>query len=94
MSENIILKFNNEYAEGTFKEVPVHLTTDKKSNVAYWEGIEEVVYNAFLKVAASGGIKINELHEYIDIKELTESMTSRIEKQFPEASFPYVDEDY
>jgi hypothetical protein len=94
MNEKIILEFNNDYAEGTINEVPDHLATNKKSNVAYWEGIEEVVYNAFLEVAEAGGIEINELHEYIDIKELTESMTSRIKKQFPEASFPYVDEDY
>lgn len=84
----------NEY--GSYKHTPIWppIRTDKKRNVEYWDELEGYVQEAFESVAECGGIHIVDLKEYIDIKELTEDMMKRIKKQFPEADWPYVDQDY
>lgn len=35
-----------------------------------------------------------DLKDQFDIKELTEDVVKRIKQEFPEAQFPYVDEDF
>mgnify|MGYP003554140985 CR=1 FL=1 len=94
MSKEIIRKFDDDYAEGQIVKGSDVVATNKKKNVQYWDEIEGHVYDAFLAVANAGGVEINDLFELHDIKELTEDMINRVKKQYPEAEFPFVDEDY
>jgi hypothetical protein len=94
LSKEIIRKFDDDYAEGQIVKGEDIIATNKKVNVQYWDNLEGHVYDAFLAVAKAGGVEINDLCELFDVKELTENMILRIKKKFPEAEFPYVDEDF
>lgn len=87
-------EFDDDYAKGYLEPVDPIVHENKKRNVEYWDGLESEVEHALISVAAHGGVHIEDLKEYIDVKELTEEMIRRIQAQFPTAHFPYVDENY
>lgn len=88
------MQFENDYAEGSIElDTSSKYFTDKKANAQFWDEIESHVEAAFLNVAAAGGISIDELYDMTDIKELTQEMINRIAREFPQAQWPYVDED-
>ncbi|QST02212.1 hypothetical protein IMZ31_22425 (plasmid) [Pontibacillus sp. ALD_SL1] len=86
--------FDNHYGKGIIDHSHLEeASSDKKKNAEYWNDLEHYVREAFLQVAKVGGIHMEELYEYNDVKELTKSMMERVKREFPEAEFPFVDKD-
>lgn len=74
------------------------IKTNKKTNVEYWDLMEGVVEDFIRTIADFGGLTIPEQlngdADIFPVKVLTEKMTQFIQEYFPEAEFPYVDEDF
>lgn len=89
-----IEKLNISGDEYTVESIYEPLKTDKKANVYYWDGMEHEVEDFLKKFAKNGGVTIKEIGDLDIVKELTEMIIDKIEKRFPEAEFPYVDENF
>lgn len=94
MKKESIDKINISGDEYTVEPIYEPLRTDKKANVYYWDGMEHEVEDFLISFAKNGGISIKEIGDLNIIKELTETIIDKIEKRFPEAEFPYVDQDF
>lgn len=86
--------FNNDYAAGIVDlEQNKWALEDKRRNAIYQDNLDNIVQDALCSVAEEGGILITDLKQMDDVKELLEDMQKRIKKVFPEANWPYVDEN-
>lgn len=73
---------------------PTNKNQTKKQNVNYWDGIDGITEDYIRTIAQFGGITIEDVGEYSLVKELVELTVAKIKEEFPEAHFPFVDENH
>lgn len=89
--ENVESNDRYEY----YKEIlPEAIKVNKKSNVRYWDAIDEITEDYVRAMCKFGGINLNTIHDLSVVKEVAKQVQAKLSVEFPEILFPFVNEDY
>ena len=85
------------YADGYVEDTERTIHNDKKTNMEYWDDIEDVIENAIMTVALEYSTKdISPSKLENDITDIVKDVTGVIIKRLESigGKFPYIDENY
>lgn len=90
--KHVAKQLNNNLGDAYIKHSNNFGGDNKKSNMAYWDALDNIADTTIKEIAKEAGIEIIDWGDYSLVKETVELITSGLKKRF-NADFKYIDEE-